>query len=111
MGVHDKDSICGAITFDTATEGESFEGMRAEVQCRRDEIVARDEHGIIFSYLQGADRHTCVGPQTTSVVYLAFGVPSLPNDRLVGALSIVAEAFGDTVKRGSPTIHAAHRLD
>lgn len=110
MGVHDSDSMRGTITFDVVPEGESFEGMRAEVRCRRGEIVARDDHGIIFSYLQGADRRTCVGSQTNSVVYFAFGVPSLPNEDLLRALSVVAEVVGDAATLGLPTIQAAQRL-
>jgi DNA/RNA-binding domain of Phe-tRNA-synthetase-like protein len=110
MGVHDTDSIRGAITFDIAAQGESFEGMRTEVQCGRGEIVARDDLGIIFSYFQGADRRTCGGAQTNSVVYFAFGVRSLPNNSLLAALSVVAEVVGETAALGSPALHAATRL-
>lgn len=107
MGVHDSDTMRGTIKFDTATEGESFEGMRTKVQCRGGEIVARDEYGIIFSYFQGADRRTCVRPQTDSVVYFAFGVHGLSNEELLRALSVVAEVVVDSVALGSPTIQIA----
>lgn len=110
MGVHDSDAMRGTITFDAAAERESFEGMRSEVRCRRGEIVARDDLGIIFSYLQGADRRTCIGPHTKSVIYFAFGVPSIPNNDLTRALSVVAEVSGGAGTVGSTAIHAPAAL-
>ena len=58
MGAQDAAAIRGPLVCDLAEEGETFRGMRAEVLCRKGEIVLRDSEGIIATLFQGPDRRT-----------------------------------------------------
>jgi hypothetical protein len=77
MGAQDASAVKGALVCDRARSGESFRGMRREVQCRPDEIVLRDDEGIIASLLQGPDHRTRLTPETKDVVFFVFSVPGI----------------------------------
>lgn len=77
MGAQDASSVRGTLVCDRAKAGESFRGMRREVRCRPDEIVLRDEEGIIASLLQGPDHRTRLTPETKDVVFFIFSVPGI----------------------------------
>ncbi len=51
--------------------------MRREVQCKPDEIILRDDEGIIASLLQGPDHRTRLTPETKDVVFFVFSVPGI----------------------------------
>lgn len=87
MGVQDGAAIDGAPRIDVLEDAESFEGMRGTVDCVPGEIVVRDDTGIIASLFQGPDRRTAVGPESTHLVYLAFGYPGF--EGLAAAVDVV----------------------
>ncbi len=51
MGAQDAGAVKGALVCDGAKPGETFRGMRRQVQCKPDEIILRDDEGIIASLL------------------------------------------------------------
>jgi len=77
MGAQDATAIKGLLVCDLAEEGETFKGMRAEVLCRKDEIILRDSEGIIASLFQGPDRRTRLNKDTKEIVFFVFSVPGI----------------------------------
>ena len=77
MGAQEGAAIKGPLVCDLAEEGETFRGMRAEVQCREDEIILRDSEGIIASLFQGPDRRTRLNKDTKDIVFFVFSVPGI----------------------------------
>jgi hypothetical protein len=77
MGAQDAAAIKGTLVCDLADEGESFQGMRGEVLCRKGEIVLRDAEGIIATLFQGPDSRTRLNKNTKDVVFFVFSVPSI----------------------------------
>jgi DNA/RNA-binding domain of Phe-tRNA-synthetase-like protein len=77
MGAQDAAAIKGPLVCDLAEEGETFRGMRAEVLCRKDEIILRDSDGIIATLFQGPDRRTRLNKNTKDIVFFVFSVPGI----------------------------------
>jgi DNA/RNA-binding domain of Phe-tRNA-synthetase-like protein len=77
MGAQDASVIEGELICELAGSGESFKGMRNEVQCRPGEIVLKDNVGIIASLLQGPDHRTRLKKDTKDVVFFVFSVPGI----------------------------------
>jgi DNA/RNA-binding domain of Phe-tRNA-synthetase-like protein len=111
MGAQDYGQMKGMLLFDLADDGETFEGMRAHCVCRQDEIVVRDELGIVASYFQGSDKRTAITRQTTDVVFFGFGVPEVASADVQAALENAANILGPaaretTVLFGHPVAQA-----
>jgi DNA/RNA-binding domain of Phe-tRNA-synthetase-like protein len=77
MGAQDASAIEGELICELAGSGESFRGMRNEVQCRAGEIVLKDNLGIIASLLQGPDHRTRLKKDTKDVVFFVFSAPGI----------------------------------
>jgi DNA/RNA-binding domain of Phe-tRNA-synthetase-like protein len=77
MGAQDAAAVKGYLVCDLAEEGETFRGMRAEVLCRKGEIVLRDSEGIIATLFQGPDRRTRLNKDTKDIVFFIFSVPGI----------------------------------
>ncbi len=66
MGVHNAARISGPIVFDTASQGEAFDGlMGGVVTCAQDEPILRDDKDIFASILQGPDKRTAIPAMPT----------------------------------------------
>jgi hypothetical protein len=60
-GAHDADRISGPVTLYCAAEKEEFLGMRGDpFHTYPGDFCGRDDQGIIFSLIAGADARTCV---------------------------------------------------
>src|SRR5215467_15211153 len=77
MGAQDAAAIREPLVCDLAEEGETFRGMRAEVLCRKGEIILRDSEGIIATLFQGPDRRTRLNKDTKDIVFFVFSVPGM----------------------------------
>ena len=93
MGAQDASAIKGALVCDLAQAGESFEGMRATVLCRQDEIVLRDSEGIIATLFQGPDRRTRLKKDTKDVVFFIFSVPAIAAADVQEGVAAVSRLF------------------
>ena len=86
-GAHDMDRIRGDVSLYLATEKEPFLGLRGEwMHTYPGDFCARDEAGIIFSLIAGADDRTCARTDTRRVLYPIFGTPELPEAVLTAAM-------------------------
>ena len=77
MGVQDYAAMKGIIIYDLAENGEGFAGMRSDIYCKANEIILRDNCGIVASYHQGSDKRTMIRPVTDSPIFFIFGTPNL----------------------------------
>jgi DNA/RNA-binding domain of Phe-tRNA-synthetase-like protein len=90
MGTHDLDRDRGPILLTCGMKKEPFPGMRGEVHTYPNDVVSRNDGGIIFSMFGGADQRTCALPESRHVFYPILGVPQLP----LGAIEEAANLFG-----------------
>lgn len=102
MGAQDAAAIKGPLICDLAEEGETFKGMRAEVLCRKGEIVLRDSEGIIATLFQGPDRRTRLNKDTKDIVFFVFAVPSISTAEVQEGVEAVCRLF----KGSCAEIHA-----
>lgn len=91
MGTHDLDRVRGRIVLASGTEKEPFAGMRGEAHTYPNDVVGRDDGGVIFSMIAGADERTCARPESRHVFYPVFGVPGLPRGEIEGAQTLLAD--------------------
>ncbi|MBR3640588.1 MAG: hypothetical protein IKN53_00985, partial [Oscillibacter sp.] len=75
MGAHDAECVRGRIVLTSGTEKEPFEGMRGEAHTYPNDVVGRDDGGVIISMIAGADARTCAHEGSRHVFYPVFGVP------------------------------------
>ena len=91
-GTHDVEQIQGAVELFLGTEKAPFIGLRGdEAHTYPGDFCARDEGGIIFSEIAGADARTCARAESRHVFYPIFGTPDLP-------CSVITDAM-DTLTR------------
>jgi DNA/RNA-binding domain of Phe-tRNA-synthetase-like protein len=102
MGAQDAAAVKGPLVCDLAEEGETFRGMRAEVLCRKGEIVLRDSEGIIATLFQGPDRRTRLNKDTKDVVFFIFSVPGINDADVKEGVETVRSLF----KAACTEIHA-----
>ena len=96
VAVTDYDRFDGSLTLDTTVEGEVCAGMGGrEFTTGEDEIVLRDESGIVCVLCQGADEKTRVRPGTTNVLFYAYAVPGIESQYLNDGLKIAAETMAE----------------
>ena len=97
-GTHDVDDVHGTVRLFAGTEKAPFAGMRGEeVHTYPGDFCARDDEGIIFSMIAGADARTCAKPGSRHVFYPVFSVAGQPAgeiaavlDRLEGCVRVLA---------------------
>ncbi len=91
MGTHDLARVKGRIVLSSGTEKEPFEGLRGEAHTYPGDVVGRDDGGVIFSMIAGADARTCGRPESRHVFYPVFGVPEQPRAEIERAQELVAD--------------------
>lgn len=102
MGAQDAAAIKGPLVCDLAEEGETFNGMRAEVLCRKGEIVLRDLEGIIATLFQGPDSRTRLNKDTKDIAFFVFSVPGISAADVQEGVEAVCSLF----KAACAEIHA-----
>lgn len=89
-GAHDVDQIQGSVQLYSATEKEEFPGMRGmPFHTYPGDFCGRDERGIIFSLIAGADDRTCAKLDSRHVVYPVFGTPGLSVNVITDAMDVL----------------------
>ncbi|MBR2829040.1 MAG: hypothetical protein IKE68_00660, partial [Solobacterium sp.] len=61
-----------------------------EVHCYPNDVIGRDDDGIILSLVAGADARTCCHEDSRHVFYPVFGMPDMPEETLRNALDKLA---------------------
>ena len=90
-GTHDAEQVRGTVTLYAADDRVPFQGLRGdEVHTYPNDFCARDEAGIIFSMIAGADYRTCARKDSRHVIYPVFGVPDQPAEDLTVMLELLS---------------------
>ena len=70
---HDLDALVGDLSFDVSGEGESYVKLNGEEQMLKgNDVILRDEEGILASILYGPARRTSISPTTRNAIYFAW---------------------------------------
>lgn len=106
-GTHDVDDVHGTVRLFAGTEKAPFAGMRGEeVHTYPGDFCARDDEGIIFSMIAGADARTCAKPGSRHVFYPVFGVAGQP----AGEIAAVLDRLEGCVRVLTPEAETARQL-
>lgn len=92
VGAHDIDRIAGVPELFCPTEKLPYPGMRGEeVHTYPGDVSGRDNDGIIWGMIAGADERTYIRPDSTHVAYLVFGAPGVTSGQVERLLDMLAE--------------------
>jgi DNA/RNA-binding domain of Phe-tRNA-synthetase-like protein len=99
MAIQDLDRFQGAWRLDLAAEGETFQGVSGGMLlCKEEEIVLRDEGGIVCSLFQGPDFRTKVDSSSKNIVVYVFTAPGTKEAHVGNGIELALEIlqqFGD----------------
>ena len=94
IAVTDFGKFEGNLILDVADENETCAGMGGrQFVAKNNEIVLRDEKGIVCVLCQGADEKTRVSKDTEDVLLYAYAVPGIDRSHLKYGLEIAADAL------------------
>lgn len=89
-GTHDAEQVRGTVTLYTADAKVPFLGLRGdEVHTYPHDFCARDDEGIVFSMIAGADHRTCAREDSHHVFYPVFGVPGQAAEELMAVQELL----------------------
>jgi len=98
MAIQDLDSFQGKWKLDLASEGETFQGVSGKmIHCKKEEIILRDEEGIVCSLFQGPDFRTRIETSTRNIVVYVFTAPEIQEKQVENGLNLaieILEKFG-----------------
>jgi len=98
MAIQDLDRFQGEWKLDLAQEGETFQGVSGRtICCKEDEIVLRDEEGIVCSLFQGPDFRTKIDPSSQNIVVYVFTAPGIQEEQVRNGIPLaleILEKFG-----------------
>jgi DNA/RNA-binding domain of Phe-tRNA-synthetase-like protein len=98
MAIQDLDRFEGSWRLDLAEEGETFEAVSGKrIACKRDEIVLRDEKGIVCSLFQGPDFKTRIESSSQNIVVYVFAAPGIVEEHVSNGIRLaleILEKFG-----------------
>ncbi|MHA1943338.1 MAG: phenylalanine--tRNA ligase beta subunit-related protein [Candidatus Thorarchaeota archaeon] len=91
---HDLDEIQGDLTFDVSTGGERYLKINGQEQeLKKDDILLKDEEGILASILYGPARRTTISPKTKNALYHAWCPFSLDDKIVLAHLNEISNNF------------------
>jgi DNA/RNA-binding domain of Phe-tRNA-synthetase-like protein len=92
MAIQDLDRFQGEWRLDLAQEGETFQGVSGKmIRCKEDEIVLRDNEGMVCSLFQGPDFKTRVEPASKNIVIYIFTAPGIQEEQVSDGLRLALE--------------------
>lgn len=98
MAIQDLDCFHGEWRLDLANGGETFQGVSGRViRCKEEEIVLRDETGIVCSLFQGPDFRTKIDASSKNIVVYVFTAPGIQEEQISDGLGLaieILEKFG-----------------
>jgi DNA/RNA-binding domain of Phe-tRNA-synthetase-like protein len=92
MAIQDLDRFQGKWRLDLASEGETFQGVSGNmIRCKKEEIVLRDEEGIVCSLFQGPDFRTKVDASSKDIVVYVFTAPGVQEEQISNGIQLALE--------------------
>lgn len=102
-GAHDIDRIVGTPELFCPAEKLPYPGIRGEeVHTYPGDVSGRDDGGIIWGMIAGADERTCLRPDSTHIAYLVFGVPEVTREQAEHLLDLL-ECYARTLSPDAET--------
>ena len=99
MAIQDLDRFQGEWRLELANEGETFQGVSGNViRCKKEEIILRDEEGIVCSLFQGPDFRTRIETSSKNIVIYVFTAPGIQEEHIAKGLQLaieILEKFGN----------------
>ena len=101
---HDADLLEGTITIDATQVGDEFVQMNGKKRpLKPNDMMMRDEKGIVCTIIYGQDQRTPISPSTRRALYVAYA----PAGVLADAVQKQLEAIRDNVLRFAPEARIA----
>jgi hypothetical protein len=95
MAIQDLGRFHGEWKLDLAHEGETFQGVSGKtIRCKEEEIVLRDEEGMVCSLFQGPDFRTRVEPTSKEIVVYVFAAPGIQEKQVSDGLQLALDILG-----------------
>jgi DNA/RNA-binding domain of Phe-tRNA-synthetase-like protein len=92
MAIQDLDRFHGEWRLDLATEGGTYQAVSGKtLHCKEEEIVLRDEKGIVCSLFQGPDSRTKVDEASKNIVVYIFTAPGIQDGDVSNGLQLALE--------------------
>ena len=92
MAIQDLNRFQGTWRLDLASEGETFQAVSgAMLICKEQEIVLRDEGGIVCSLFQGPDFRTKVDASSKDIVVYVFTAPGVQDEHVLNGVQLALE--------------------
>jgi DNA/RNA-binding domain of Phe-tRNA-synthetase-like protein len=92
MAIQDLDRFQGGWKLDLANEDETFQGVSGNmIRCKKEEIILRDEEGIVCSLFQGPDFRTKVDASTKNIVIYVFTARGIQEEYVANGLQLALE--------------------
>ncbi len=89
MAIQDLDRFQGKWRLDLASEEETFQGVSGNmIRCKKEEIVLRDEEGIVCSLFQGPDFRTKVDASSKDIVVYVFTAPGVQEEQISNGIQL-----------------------
>ncbi len=96
MAIQDLDRFQGNWKLDLANEGETFQGVSGKmIRCKEEEIVLRDQEGIVCSLFQGPDFRTKIEASSKNIVVYVFMAPGIQEEQVENGLKLAIEILGE----------------
>ncbi|MDD2496646.1 MAG: hypothetical protein PHT78_02765 [Desulfitobacteriaceae bacterium] len=93
LGVHDVDQIVGDLVLFRDTEKRRLPAGIGErdVHTYPGDVSARDDKGICFGMISGADNRTCISSDSKHVAYFVFGVDGQVDEQIKSTLDLLMQ--------------------
>ena len=96
MAIQDLDRFQGNWKLDLANEGETFQGVSGKmIRCKEEEIVLRDQEGIVCSLFQGPDFRTKIEASSKNIVVYVFTAKGIQEEQVENGLKLAIEILGE----------------
>ncbi|MCL1630749.1 phenylalanine--tRNA ligase beta subunit-related protein [Sporolactobacillus sp. CPB3-1] len=92
MGIYDAEQLDGAIQVRIGTETDQYDGLNGRLMHMNQKIISADRNGAFGSPIVDSKR-TCVTPQTTQALQLAYVRPSMDSGEAQRLIEKMAEMF------------------
>lgn len=89
---HDADLLQGSVCLDMTQGGEAFTQINGTMQTlKSNDMMMRDQAGIVCTILYGQDRRTLITPQTRRTLFVAYAPAGVPTPAIQTQLETIRE--------------------
>jgi len=94
MAIQDLDRFQANWKLDLANESETFQGVSGKmIHCKEEEIVLRDQEGIVCSLFQGPDFRTKINASSKNIVVYVFTAPGIEEEQVSNGIQLAIETL------------------